>query len=374
MALDVDRGAADSLPNGGALPADDTRPAAPAELPADGAVDELVTVVIPARNEVDGIEAVLRSVLDQTYRELQVIVVDGASTDGTPDVVRAVAASDPRVELVTNPDRVIPVALNLAVDRARGRYLVRVDAHARIPNDYVERVVAHLATDRWGGVGGRKNARGRTAAGRAIAAVMGSKFGQGNSVYHYGTEPQPVDHVPFGAYPLDVVRELGGWTEEQLVNEDYEFDYRLRRSGRELLFDPAVEIDWDCRQSVGALFRQYRRYGAGKVQTLVRHPESAAVRHLAAPGMVAGLAAAVVLLPFRRTRLLALALAAPYLGIVLAGTATTVRCVEGTDAKVWVAPAFVALHVGWGLGFWEELWATWRAGGGARPGLAASGR
>lgn len=368
MALDMDRAIPD-VPSDGRAPAS----AGPAAAPA-AAADELVTVVIPARNEVDGIEAVLHSVLRQTHRRLQVIVVDGASTDGTAEVVRGVAATDPRVELVTNPDRVIPVALNLAVDRARGRFLVRVDAHARIPHDYVERVVAHLATGRWGGVGGRKNARGRTPAGRAIAAVMGSRFGQGNSVYHYGTEPQPVDHVPFGAYPVEVVRELGGWTEEQLVNEDYEFDYRLRRSGRELLFDPAVEIDWDCRQRVGALFRQYRRYGAGKVQTLVRHPESAAVRHLAAPAMVAGLAAAVLLVPFRRTRPLALALAAPYLGIVLAGTVTTVRRVEGADAKVWVAPAFVALHVGWGLGFWEELWATWRAGGGARPGLAASGR
>jgi hypothetical protein len=200
---------------------------------------------------------------------------------------------------------------------------------------------------------------------------MGSKFGQGNSVYHYGTEAQPTDHIPFGAYPLEVVREMGGWSETQWVNEDYEFDYRVRQSGRELLFDPAVEIDWDCRQRVVDLFRQYLRYGSGKVQTLRSHPESASPRHLAAPGMVGALGVALVLVLFRRTRLLGLALAAPYLGIVAAGTATTVGQVEGTD-KVWVAPAFVAMHVGWGMGFWRELLRSLRGKGGARTGLAAS--
>jgi cellulose synthase/poly-beta-1,6-N-acetylglucosamine synthase-like glycosyltransferase len=359
-----------------ALLHDETSARAPSssagDRPDPAVTDELVTVVIPALNEAATIEGVLDSVLGQTHRDLQVIVVDGVSTDGTADIVRAVAARDPRVELVTNPDRVIPIALNLAVERARSRWLVRVDAHCRIPDDYVERVVAHLRTGEHGGVGGRKNGRGRTPAGRAIAAAMGSRFGQGNSVYHYGTEPELVDHVPFGAYPVDVVRELGGWTETQLVNEDFEFDYRLRRSGRTLLFDPAIQIDWDCRQSVPALFHQYRRYGSGKVQTLARHPESAAVRHLAAPSLVAGLAVAALLVPFRRTRLLGLALAAPYLGIVLAGTVTTIGRVQGTEERLWVAPAFVAMHVGWGLGFWEELLAQLRRRGGARPSIAAS--
>ena len=170
---------------------------------------ELVTVVIPARNEAATIDAVLASVTAQTYRNLQIIVVDGASTDGTDARIEAIAAEDPRVELVRNPDRVIPFALNLAVDHARSRWLVRVDAHCRIAPDYVERVVAHLRTGEYGGVGGRKNGRGHTAPGRAIAAVMGSRFGQGNSVYHYGTEVMSVDHIPFGAYPIDVVRELG---------------------------------------------------------------------------------------------------------------------------------------------------------------------
>ncbi|CAN5478139.1 glycosyltransferase family 2 protein [soil metagenome] len=332
----------------------------------------LVSVVIPARNEERPIRAVLESVLAQTYTHLQVIVVDGVSGDRTASIVSEVAATDDRVELLTNPDRVIPLGLNLAVDHARGEFLVRVDAHSRIPATYVEQLVAHLATGRWGGVGGRKNGVGHSPAGRAIAAAMGSKFAQGNSVYHYGTDTQTVDHVPFGAYPVSVLRELGGWSEVQLVNEDFEFDYRVRQSGRELLFDPAIEIEWDCRQRVGDLFQQYRRYGTGKVQTLQTHPESAALRHLAAPALIAGLGVATVLAPWRRTRPLAVVVAAPYVALLAAGTLTTAPKLETLEERKWVAPAFLAMHLGWGLGFWSEALAWLRRRGGARPGLAAS--
>jgi DNA-binding NtrC family response regulator len=76
-----------------------------------------------------------------------------------------------------------------------------------------------------------------------------------------------------------VLRELGGWDEDMVTNQDYEFDYRVRASGRELLFDPAMRIDWRCPATIKGFFRQYRRYGRGKVNTLVRHPESGAVRH-----------------------------------------------------------------------------------------------
>ena len=316
---------------------------------------ELVTVAIPARNESATIAGVLDSVLAQTYEHLQIIVVDGDSDDDTRRIVQDYADRDPRVELLDNPDRVIPVAMNLALERARGVFLVRVDAHCRVPADYVERLVTHLRTGQWGGVGGRKDARGRTRAGRAIAAVMGSRFAQGDSVYHYGDREQVVDHIPFGSYPVELCRELGGWTETQLVNEDYEFDYRVRLSGKELLFDPEVVIDWDCRQSVPELFRQYRRYGRGKVQTLERHPSSASPRHLAAPTLVMVLAAAASLLPWRRTRHMGLLMLAPYVGLVGIATATTAPKVSGFSGKLWVAPAFVAIHTGWGTGFWLEV-------------------
>jgi succinoglycan biosynthesis protein ExoA len=315
--------------------------------------DDLVTVVIPARDEESFIGSCLESVLAQDYSHLQVIVVDGASADRTTQIVREITRRDSRVELLHNPVSIIPRSLNLALDAARGRWLVRVDAHASIPPDYVRRAVQHLRGGQWGGVGGRKDGIGVTPAGRAIAAAMGSPFGVGNSTYHYGTRPQSVEHVPFGAYPTALARELGGWDERCVVNQDFEFDFRLRAKGYELLFDPAMAIGWYCRQSIPDLFRQYRRYGRGKSLVSRLHPRSIRLRHLAAPALVVYLAGSAGLA--LRHPGIALAAVSPYLAATLIASGATASRLNDRSSRVRLPAAFVAMHLGWGIGFWEGL-------------------
>lgn len=314
---------------------------------------DLVTVVVPARNEEGHIAACLQSLTHQTYPALQIIVVDGASTDTTPHIVKEQAVHDERVELLVNRQRLIPVSLNTALAAARGRWLVRVDAHSTVPPDYVARAVGHLATGHWQAVGGRKEGVGRTAPGRAVAAVMSSRFGVGNSTYHYGRHRQAVEHVPFGAYPVELLRRLGGWDESLAVNQDFELDYRIRQAGGRLLFDPDLVIHWHCRQSVPDLYRQYRRYGRGKAVVAGMHPASLRPRHLMSPALVALIAAAAAVAP-RRPVLAGVAIA-PYATALTLATASTSRRLEDPHARLWIAPAFVAMHAGWGLGFWEGL-------------------
>lgn len=340
--------------------------------PEDG---DLVTVAIPVRNEGATIRRCLESVLAQTHRHLQVLVVDGESTDDTVAIVEEFAARDPRVELLVNPQRIVPSSLNLALEAAQGVWWVRNDGHSTLPPDYVELAVAHLRTGRWGGVGGRKDAVADTDQGRAVAAALASPFGVGNSTYHHGTDEQAVDHVPFGAYPVAVLRELGGWDEDMVTNQDYEFDYRVRLSGRELLFDPALRIDWRCPSSIRAFARQYRRYGRGKVNTLLRHPESGAVRHYVAPALVAGLVVGAVLMPFRRLRSLALAPFVAYGLALTAASALAARTVRGIRSRLALPAAFAAMHLSWGAGFWEELWRVRREHGwGAVASILRGGR
>jgi succinoglycan biosynthesis protein ExoA len=325
---------------------------------ADQASD-LVTVAIPARDEERFIAACLDSVLAQGHENLQVIVADGQSQDGTAAIVRSYADRDPRVQLLQVGHSTIPKALNLILNASLGKWLVRVDAHSTIPPDYVERAVKHLRTGRWGGVGGRKDGVGTTPAGMAIAAALGSPFGVGNSLYHYGSRPQIVDHVPFGAYPTELVRHLGGWDERLHANEDFEFDYRIRRAGHRLLFDPELSIAWRCRENIPDFFRQYRRYGRAKPHVLLLHPDSIKLRHLAAP-MVPLFLAAAVALGFRWPKLSALAVSPYGLGMVMA-TVAAGRKVSDRRARVRIPAAFLAMHVGWGLGFWEAATAMMKS-------------
>jgi succinoglycan biosynthesis protein ExoA len=318
---------------------------------ANGA-GELVSVIVPARNEEDSIGATLTALRRQDHPALQIIVVDGGSTDGTVAVIERHIAEDPRIELLPNPRQVIPAALNIALAAARGRWVVRMDAHSTVDEGYVSAAVARLREGRWGGVGGRKDGVGTTPAGRAIAAALGSRFGVGGSLYHHGTAEQPVDHIPFGAYPTELLRRLGGWDERLVANEDYEFDYRLRRSGAVLLFDPRLRISWKSRQSIRSLYRQYRRYGAGKLDVALLHPASLRVRHLMPPLLVPYLATAA-LVGSRRPRLGG-ALLAPYAAAITAASIGTARTLEDPASRAYVPAAFLAMHVGWGLGVWSR--------------------
>lgn len=313
--------------------------------------DELVSVVIPARNEEDFIGGCLDSVRAQSHQNLQIIVVDGDSNDRTAEIVAKHRVEDDRVELVQNDRRTIPVAMNIGLAHARARWLVRVDAHSVVPPSYVERALARLQENRWGGVGGRKDGVGVSPAGRAIAVAMGSRFGVGNSTYHHGTRPTEVDHIPFGAYPVEMLRRLGGWDEQLVANEDYELDYRLRRTGARLLFDPEMRIDWYCRQSVTDLFGQYRRYGSGKFDVAVLHPESLSLRHLAPPALIAYLAGAALVA--KRAPALAGAMLGSYLAAVGAASVESARRLDTPHERLLTAPAFLAMHCGWGLGFWS---------------------
>ena len=315
--------------------------------------DELVTVVVPASNEQDFVGSCLRSVREQDYPALQIVVVDGASADGTVEEVRTQMADDPRIELVGNPRRNIPSSLNLALAHARGRWLVRVDAHSTVPPDYVRVAVGRLREGRWGGVGGRKDGVGRTPAGRAIAVAMASRLGVGNSTYHFGTAEQEVDHLPFGAYPVEVVRGVGGWDETLTANEDFEFDYRIRASGQRLLFEPRMAIRWQCRQTLPDLFRQYHRYGRGKVDVAWLHPRSMQPRHLAPPAFVAYLAVGLLLNARRPGRLMLVL--APYFMAVGAESLRAGRQLGCAKERMWLPGAFLAMHLGWGLGFWSGV-------------------
>ncbi len=316
--------------------------------------DDLVTVAVPARNEEEALGACLDSILRQDHRHLEVIVVDGASDDRTAAIVRGYAERDPRVRLVTAAVASIPASLNVALREARSPWFVRVDAHSTIPADYVRRAHRHLSSGWWGGVGGRKDGIGMTDSGRAIALALGSPFGVGNSRYHHGTQPEVVDHVPFGAYRTQVLRDLGGWDERLTANEDFELDYRLRRAGHRLLFDPALRIEWGSRQRLTDLFAQYRRYGRGKADVAILHPDSLAPRHLAAPALVAALAVGAATAP-RTPRILA-AVAALYSGGLAVATAKQARSGRETPGVLARFPgALAAMHLGWGIGFWERV-------------------
>ncbi len=310
---------------------------------------------MPVRDEAGSVAGAVASVLQQTHQDLEVLVVDGRSTDDTRDIVEAIA--DPRVRLLDNPGISIPCGLNVGLQAARGEYVARVDAHARVNVEYLALALAHLAADAaLAAVGGRRLTEASTPVGRTIGLALSSPFGVGDSINHYAVQAQRTDHASFGVYRTDVARTVGGWDENLPANEDVDFDFRILDEGFGILYEPAMEIHWQVRETLPDLAHQYRRYGRGKGAMVRKNgPSAVRLRHLAPPALVTDLGLAGVAALIGRPRV-ALSLTAPYAAVLAYATVRTRTTARRADASVAAFPAALAtMHLSWGIGFLEGL-------------------
>ncbi|MBE3133928.1 MAG: glycosyltransferase family 2 protein [Acidobacteria bacterium] len=312
----------------------------------------LVSVIMPARNEARFIECSIRSVLDGDYPpdRLEVIVVDGMSEDGTTDIVRRLAAEDPRVRLVENPRRITPVAFNLGIQASTGRYIVFVGAHSTLHRDHIRRSVetALEHAEAWC-VGGVHRILGETYVGRAIAAAMASPVGAGNSRYRLGNYTGYVDTAS-GAYWRWVFDKVGLFDEELVRNQDDEFNFRVRQAGGLIYLDSDILSDYYSRGSLAKLARQYFQYGFWRIRTVQKHGRPATPRQLAPLALVL-VWIAVLVAPLVWTPLVwVLAGFAALYGLGLVAGAADVARKAGLAAAVVAPLVFVILHFGYGLG------------------------
>jgi GT2 family glycosyltransferase len=303
------------------------------------------------RNERSHIEAALDAALGQDLdRPFEVVVADGMSDDGTRDVLTRRSRQDARLRVFDNLSGGTESGLNIALEASRGRYFIRLDGHTFAPPDYATRLLAHLETGQWDAAGGIKRAVGAGAFGRAVAAAHSSPFGIGNARHHYSSHAGPIDHIPHGAYNLELARRLGGFSVDLVRNQDYDFDRRFAVAGGRILFDPTISLDWQVRSTPRALASQYAQYGYWKFEVLRRHPRSLKARWLAPPALVAGLTASALLAPWRPARLALPVLAGAYAAFAAVGGCTAARR-AGPASRGLTGVALATMQLAWGAGF-----------------------
>lgn len=317
----------------------------------------LVSVVIPARSCAAELPGCLDAVNAQTYQgPMEVIVATAPSTDDTEAVARCradTAGSDARpvrpIRVVSNPVGTTSSGLNLAISAAAGEIIVRVDAQARLPADYVERAVATLRRTGAANVGGVQRPVGQGELSRIIAAALSSPFGGGPAAFRQGSDDGPVDTVYLGVFDAAALASVGGFDETLERNQDYELNWRLREQGHVVWLDPSLAVEYQPRSTWAALARQYFEYGAWKRVVVSRHPRSMRLRQLAAPALVCGLVLSAAELLRGRPR--GGLVAAAYLGSC-AVAAARLRCSlpEPLD-RYRAAAAFAVMHLSWGVGF-----------------------
>ncbi len=309
-----------------------------------------VSVVMPARDAAGSVAAAMRAALAQEYPgDLELVVAVAAGSDGTRSAALEVADVDPRVIVVENPEGTASAGLNLAIRRCRGDVVVRCDAQALLPAGYVLRAVRTLDETGADVVGGMQAASGTTPLERAIAIGMTTPVGTGGPRFRVGGEPGPTDTVYLGVFRRSTLRTVGLFDEAMVRNQDYELNHRIRSEGGTVYFDPELTVAYRPRHTLRGLWRQYFDYGTWKRRMLRRHPESIRARQLAAPLLVIGLVASIVL-AFTPWRALALVIPGAYALALLATAA--VELIRRRDPAALLAPATVAtMHLAWGIGF-----------------------
>ena len=317
-----------------------------------------VSVVVPCRNEARHIASLLDAIRLQSYRVGEVIVVD-SSSDQSAEAVAAYCRRYPSLAITVVPveKASIPVAVNAGVSRATGELIIRLDGHCVPDSEYIARAVAALDESADVGVVGGiwQVAPGATTlVAEAIARAGSHPAGAGDAAYriaHATAARKDVDTVPFGCYRKSLWIALGGLNEDLLTNEDYEFNYRVRASGRRVVLDPSIRSTYFARSTFGALARQYFRYGWWKVAMLRQHPTSLRWRQAVPAAFVAALLALGVLGAFSQTaRVMWFGLVAIYaIVLVLAATDASRKAGRWRLLPLLMA-AFATIHLCWGLG------------------------
>lgn len=321
-----------------------------------------VAVVVPCRNEARYLGGLLDALFAQTRLPDEVVIVDDGSTDGTAVAATEWARQRPdlAVRVVPGPGRGPAAAMNAGIRTTAAETIIRLDGHSIPAPDYVDHCVQTLASA--GGdaiVGGvwevRPGDESPTAA--AIAAVVSHPLGSGGAAYRQGGVGRDVETVPFGAYPRSLWESLGGYDEALAVNEDFDFNYRARRAGHRVVFEPSIRAVYFARPTLAALQLQYGRYGFWKRQMLRKDPRALHGRQvppiLVAPWL-ALVAALTILMPGPITG----ALAMLYPVGVLAG-GVWIGAVRTVNPLV-AAMALAIVHLSWSVGFWRGVFTAAR--------------
>jgi len=320
-----------------------------------------VSVIVPCLNEEKTIRLLLEAIYAQTYplEKIEVVICDAFSTDRTREKVQQFAEEYPElaVKIIDNNRQTIPAAINTAAQAARGKYLVRLDAHS-VPNpEYVEYSLDILTKGMADNVGGVWEIQpgSDTCISRAISQTVSHRLGAGDAKYRISQKSEYVDTVPFGAFRKDLFLDLGGFDESLRANEDYEFNTRLRKNGGRIWLDARIRSVYYARKNLKELAHQYWRYGFWKFQMLLRHPASLRLRQAIPPFFLSMIILLVVLsffMPFAR---IILGAGLSFYLLAMLGASFT-RIIKRRDiCLINMTIAFMVVHFSWGGGFLYSL-------------------
>lgn len=315
-----------------------------------------VSIVIPCRNEEKYIVDCVRSLLENGYDPalLEILVVDGKSSDRTAELVTDLNKRYPQVHLLVNDLKVTPNALNIGIQNATGNYILIASAHSAFSKGYIATLVEQIETlDKAVAVGGvmKTEVKNETPVSLAIKEVLSNKFGVGNAMFRVGIDKvKKVDTVPFGLYRADKLKEINGYDERLIRNHDIEMSKRLVRQGGNIYLIPTAVCTYYAREKYAKLSQNNYNNGKWNILTvfITKNFKSLSIRHFVPMifvfSLILPLLASLLYFP-----LIFLAIASLSVYIVGVTYFSSKAKVKGTTILHLVL-AFFILHFSYGIG------------------------
>lgn len=314
-----------------------------------------VSVIIPVLNEERFLYQAVSAILNQEYEsDFEVILALGPSKDKTNEVAKNLA-KDSRVKLINNPSGKTASALNEAIKNSKFDIIVRLDGHAIVDKNYLDNAVSTLMETNADNVGGLMQAEGISNFEKSVAAAMTSKFGVGNAPFHVGGTPGEVDTVYLGTFRKSALARVGYFDESFVRAQDWELNYRIRKTGGKIWFNPKLVVSYRPRPNLKALSKQYFEYGQWRKQVTKKYPETISLRYLAPPITVSGLAIGfifILLNIFTKISFFNIGWLAifSYLAVLILGF-VTIKGKISLKSRLLLFLVLPTMHLSWGVGF-----------------------
>lgn len=238
---------------------------------------KIISIILPVYNEEQYIEKCLTSILNfqkPNDYDFEIIITDGNSTDNTLNIVKNKFGHLNNIIIINNPNRYQSYGLNLGIKLSKGEYILRLDAHAHYPTDYLK-LCYHISktklSDNTGGIIITEPGSD-SFSGLIVQALTTHKFGVGNSSFRVKSFSGEVDTVPYGFFKKEIFEKIGYFDERLIRCQDYEFNSRILNSGGKIWIDSRIQITY---------YNQPDLYSFLKKQMLKEAPYNAYMWYLA---------------------------------------------------------------------------------------------
>ena len=312
-----------------------------------------LSVIMPVRNEQNHLENSILSILEQNYPgELEIVLALAPSLDETSEIASRLAREHKIIQLVPNPKGLTTSGLNLAISKARGAVIARVDAHSQVGPNYFSRGVELLQEHGAVLVGGLMKAQGGSPVQSAVAAGYRSRIGIGGGSYHIGGAAREAESVYLGIFDAIALKNVSGYDENVIRGEDWDLAQRLKSQGGKVWFSPELEVSYWPRSNIKALAWQFYTTGVWRGQLTRWDIRRASPRYFVPPLFLLSVIGLGVASGFGGT--IFWVFSAPiflYLLVLLFASISAKNI--NLFGRLAIYIVFPVMHLSWAFGFWQ---------------------